>query len=293
MDPRLDGHGKYVRIAMRQTPQDYFFDFVNADFETSAYLLFMDVERTGFFDDPRVPLCMFENATELIDVYIGNPFRAVAGISQLMDEDRYPDLHRYYMLKFLAMFYEQFPSQSDVANVLKVTAQSVWDRAAKKKKEEGSIQKKDADSKDEVLQLVHTAVKITITEVALTDLYEALSPYFQESQRDGLEKCLMGKGQDGNKLLFLEEGNKLADVFKQLYRENGFIGSSKKDVERWIERNFQYTEKDSAKDYTAAYLDKIISGSNNCKSPILKIRQEGNGHVIAPLPRNDRKNLNN
>ncbi len=103
-------------------------------------------------------------------------------------------------------------------------------------------------------------------------LCNLLKPYFSEQDFYYLESLLATAVQLPSKLFFLSEGNKLADVFWQLYENKLVFNCNKMQLEQWIALNFQYLERGNAKGFTLKYLNKIISTDRpTCKNQIVKI----------------------
>ncbi|MBQ4820578.1 hypothetical protein [Aquimarina sp. MMG016] len=107
---------------------------------------------------------------------------------------------------------------------------------------------------------------------SIISLGDILKPYFSEKDFYYLETLLETASPLPNKIFFLSEGNKLADVFWQLYENKLVFNCNKMQLEQWIASNFQYLERGNAKDFTLKYLNKIISTDHQtCKNPILGI----------------------
>ena len=109
----------------------------------------------------------------------------------------------------------------------------------------------------------------------ISSLTALLEPYFSEQDISDLE-TLFATAQGGNhKLVFLSEGNKLADLFWQLYQQKMVFNCNKSQLEKWIASHFKYTERKSEKDFTLKYLNKIISTDHqSCKNPIARIIED-------------------
>lgn len=107
---------------------------------------------------------------------------------------------------------------------------------------------------------------------SISSLCNLLKPYFSEQDFYYLENLFEIAVQVPRKLFFLSEGNKLADVFWQLYENKLVFNCNKMQLEKWIASNFQYLERGNVKDFTLKYLNKIISTDHQtCKNPILEI----------------------
>lgn len=105
-----------------------------------------------------------------------------------------------------------------------------------------------------------------------SSLCNLLKPYFSEQDFYYLESLIETAVQVPSKLFFLSEGNKLADVFWQLYENKLVFNCNKMQLEQWVALNFQYLERVNAKIFTLKYLNKIISTNHQtCKNPIMVI----------------------
>ncbi len=87
---------------------------------------------------------------------------------------------------------------------------------------------------------------------------------------------LLKKGGDSDEpLIFLDNGNRLADSFKQLYDCEIITGCDKKELEGWISRNFMYKHRRSIVSFRPKYLNTIISTNNDtCRNPVLNVLKE-------------------
>ncbi|QMW02301.1 hypothetical protein [Spirosoma foliorum] len=138
----------------------------------------------------------------------------------------------------------------------------------------------------------HNEGFLTIRTDIITNLYEVLSPFFPDAAENALMNLLRGEQNGQEKLLFKENGNKLAFLFKELYDNSVMTGHSKIEVEQWLLRNFQYYDlrQKSNKDFTPAYLNGIIStNGKECKSPIALVEIVDGKLRIAPIRRNTKK----
>ncbi|WP_299187925.1 hypothetical protein [uncultured Aquimarina sp.] len=110
---------------------------------------------------------------------------------------------------------------------------------------------------------------------SIFSLCNLLKPYFSEQDFYYLESLFETAVQVPRKLFFLSEGNKLADLFWQLYENKLVFNCNKMQLERWIAINFQYSERGKVKGFTPKYLNKIISTDHQkCKNPIVDISND-------------------
>lgn len=114
------------------------------------------------------------------------------------------------------------------------------------------------------------------------ELVEKLSGYFSPPHLVLLEQLLRGL-DSSEPLIFLGNGNKIADAFKQGYNAGMITGCEKKELESWIKRNFRYSFRGKIMEFTSYYLSKIISSKEDlCQNPILDVykkRQPGKNKV--------------
>lgn len=102
-----------------------------------------------------------------------------------------------------------------------------------------------------------------------------LKSYFS-SEHNEMFKNLLEDKPCSEKLIFKDNGNKLADVFKLLYKEYIISNVCAKDeLEIWILENFEYEKIERGeiitKKFKKPYLNKIISGDlKDCMNPIIK-----------------------
>lgn len=103
-------------------------------------------------------------------------------------------------------------------------------------------------------------------------IYGLLKDFFNPEQQAQL-KDILTTGNDTNpRLLFLDNGNRLADAFKRLITSDLITGVEKKQLETWVQRNFIYWYRGKVHKYTPHYLNDIISKKDdNCRKPIFII----------------------
>ncbi|WP_299216201.1 hypothetical protein [uncultured Aquimarina sp.] len=109
----------------------------------------------------------------------------------------------------------------------------------------------------------------------ILSLSSILQPYFSEQDFSFIELLFETAQNVQKKLVFLSEGNKLADVFWQLYENKLVFNCNKTQLEKWIATNFQYSERGKVKGFVPKYLNKIISTDHQtCKNPIFYIHND-------------------
>lgn len=107
----------------------------------------------------------------------------------------------------------------------------------------------------------------------LDEIYIILKKYFNTEQHNLLYNLLKtGINTTEQLLLFLEDGNKLADAIKKLFDIGIIAGCKKVDIEHWIANNFQYRKNKIVTSYTENYIHRLISSTQYpCKNPINEI----------------------
>lgn len=122
----------------------------------------------------------------------------------------------------------------------------------------------------------------------VNEFFDIIKEYFSEDQRKPLYSLLYDNKGPSSSLLFTGNGKQLADAFKQVYEANLIPGYKKIELEEWIAEYFKYTYKEMPRDYTAGYLNGIISTDDevsSCKSPIIDVKRdsEDNFHIIPAI----------
>lgn len=124
-------------------------------------------------------------------------------------------------------------------------------------------------------------------EQFIEDFLQLMKSYFSEAHHEQLSSIVHRNEPSETQLIFIGNGNQLADAFKQLYEANLIVGCKKSDLEKWIARHFLYATGDTPKEYTEGWLSSIISTDTKiCKSPILEVRIKDNFPTIIPTIRN-------
>lgn len=108
---------------------------------------------------------------------------------------------------------------------------------------------------------------ITIDKKVIDLIIRILSIYFDEFDIKDLMDVLNGKTID-RKLVFLDNGNKLVDVFFVL-KEKGKIRENKREIKEWICTNFQYrNNRKVIKDFNEGNVHKILTKQQSAKRRI-------------------------
>ncbi len=118
-------------------------------------------------------------------------------------------------------------------------------------------------------------IKPVLKPEAVQTVFDILKDFFSTEQQNELKQVLETGNNTNNPLIFLDNGNRLADAFKQLKKADIITGCEQKELENWIGKNFKYRYRQVIKEYTPRYLNDIISTNKvKCQSPLLNVRIE-------------------
>jgi hypothetical protein len=110
---------------------------------------------------------------------------------------------------------------------------------------------------------------------ATPQIFDILKDFFALDEQPQLKTLLKSGGNVQQALLFLDNGSRLADTFKQLIDVDIITGCNKKELENWISQNFRYKYRNEAKAFTLKYLNEIIStNKDKCKKPIINVKKD-------------------
>lgn len=130
--------------------------------------------------------------------------------------------------------------------------------------------------------------KLQIKPIFNTDsidtIFELLKGFFSIEQQAELKEILITGGDVNEQLIFLDSGIRLADAFKQLKKADIITGCQQKELEAWIQKNFNYWSRKVVKQYSSDYLSSIISTNwDKCQRPILttKLDKETGKYLIS------------
>lgn len=103
--------------------------------------------------------------------------------------------------------------------------------------------------------------------------FDIIKDFFDSSQQPELKKILNDGTNVNEKLVFKDNGKRLADAFKQMYEGGLIVGCSKKALEDWIRKNFLFVFRSKTVEYKAHYLNDIISSNrlSEVKKPLLNV----------------------
>ncbi len=106
-------------------------------------------------------------------------------------------------------------------------------------------------------------------------VFDILKNFFCVEEQDELKQLLETGNNAIHHLIFLDNGNRLADAFKQLKKADIITGCQQKELEKWISNNFKYKYRKEIKEYTHRYLNDIIStNKDKCQKPLLNVKVE-------------------
>lgn len=142
--------------------------------------------------------------------------------------------------------------------------------------------------KDQPKNTNHTDLEIKpiINSDCIPSLVGILQQFFTPEHRLMLLPLLSTGDDAPESLIFLGSGNRLADVFKQLYNAGMITGCEKKELEGWIGRNFRYHYRKKNNEFTFFYLAKVIStNEDTCRNPIINVLiEKATGKILIKRP---------
>jgi hypothetical protein len=120
----------------------------------------------------------------------------------------------------------------------------------------------------------------------INEVFNILKDFFSVNDQEELKMILESGGDSSKPLLFKDNGNRLADAFKQLKQADLITGCQKKELEAWIAKNFQYLHRNERKHFKPKYLNDIIStDKDKCQKPLLNVvlDKTKNIHIISKV----------
>lgn len=123
----------------------------------------------------------------------------------------------------------------------------------------------------------------------IDQLFDILKDFFIPEDQPALKYILETGNNSVTKLLFRDNGNRLADTFKKLIEYDFIPGCEKQDLQKWVISNFNYLHRKKIKEYLPETIEKTISRNDNpCKSPLIEIK---NGQILkVEHPRSKKQN---
>ena len=265
-------------------------EFCKADFEQRKLFMKMGIAMTASINH-GVPIHELLNATEpsqtksrayssfedLFADAVSNNAIGKIGNKQtyLIERSRYNYEFNVWLQEFKAwrygdeQQYAQFLNKESFIEYLKYQKQVELNRQAEKENEKATW-RIDLDTSSNQISPINK--KPIFNQTATSVVFEILKGFFKLDEHDKLKVLLEYGNNAGQSLIFLGNGNRLADTFKKLF-EHGFItGCSKQELENWIGNNFKFQPADQIKSFTKDYLQKCISRKNwVCKEPLIEI----------------------
>lgn len=159
----------------------------------------------------------------------------------------------------------------------------------RKKQEINNSQPQETESKTDIK---NPAIKPIFKPEEIPTIFDILKNYFSTADQKQLLQILNTGNDASQKLIFLNNGNRLADSFKHLVDAGIITGCEKRELENWIFRNFKYRNNGIINCFTLRYLNDIISSANNmCRNPLLKVsRDKAKGNVTISRIQTRRRN---
>lgn len=110
---------------------------------------------------------------------------------------------------------------------------------------------------------------------AVQIVFDIIKDFFSPEQQTQLKQLLETGSNNSQCLIFLDNGNRLADAFKQLKKADIITQCEQKELESWIETNFKYKYRKEVKEYSPRYLNDIIStNKDKCQKPLLNVKTD-------------------
>jgi hypothetical protein len=143
---------------------------------------------------------------------------------------------------------------------------------------EGTITPQQTETKTEQETVV---MKPVLKPEAVQIVFDIIKDFFSTEQQNELKQILETGNDVSQHLIFLDNGNRLADAFKQLKKADIITGCEQNELENWIGKNFKYRYRKEIKKYTSRYLNDIIStNKDKCQRPLLNVTKEGANGAI-------------
>ncbi|SFF25914.1 hypothetical protein [Spirosoma endophyticum] len=99
---------EYIRYGLRSSVEEYFKDSVSEDYDACVYSIYELARDHKAFADLRLPLQMFEDATEIFGLrrHFNTPHKGIVEILRLMEEDKYDIFQRAFVFDCLIGYYK-------------------------------------------------------------------------------------------------------------------------------------------------------------------------------------------
>jgi hypothetical protein len=145
-----------------------------------------------------------------------------------------------------------------------------------------------SESKSEkLLEIEAKAYKLgkpIFKSVAIPQIFDILKGFFASEDQSVFKELLETGDSVTTPILFLGNGNKLADTFKQLIDANIIVGCQKKELEDWIAKKFKFLYRGKVMDFKQKYLNDIISSNKDkCQKPILNVKLDKENNTFKIL----------
>jgi len=143
---------------------------------------------------------------------------------------------------------------------------------------------KEKDTEQKTIEL-----KPVLKPEAVHVVFDIIKDFFPPEQQAELKQVLETGNNANEKLLFKDKGNRLTDTFKKLYEHNFITGCTKKDLNKWITRNFLFISRNGSTEFKYDTVEKTLSRNDSpCKEPLIEIK---NGQILkAEQPRIKKSN---
>lgn len=139
---------------------------------------------------------------------------------------------------------------------------------------EANLQIEERNRKGISNQNLQLEFKPTFKPEAVQQIFDLLKDFFEKTKQPQFKQLLETGENNSKPLIFLDNGNRLADAFKQLIKADIITGCEQKQLEKWICENFKYKYRNKIKVFAPRYVNDIISTNKDlCKKPILNVKK--------------------
>jgi len=126
-------------------------------------------------------------------------------------------------------------------------------------------------------------IKPTFKPEAIEIIFPILKDFFSPDQQDQLLEILKTGSIAKTKLIFFDNGIRLADLFRKLLEHDFIVRCGKDVLQQWIFQNFNFKFRNKISPYSLRTIEKYISTNEYpCKSPLINIEKGEIIKVISP-----------
>lgn len=127
--------------------------------------------------------------------------------------------------------------------------------------------------------ILHHSLTPMFHDRAIELILTAVNGYFSVDDHAKLEQLLKNVTKISTRLIFLDNGNRLADLFRKVFEAGYVTHCDKKELGEWMQENFQFRFRKQLRAYTKDYIEKCISRNfYPCKHPLVVLEK---GHLLV------------